>query len=217
MTLAEWPGGVDGRFGDTGNGRHIHGVVPPGVLVPGDPGGPPLSDPGGAYVVVIARFGSTSAGCTGDLRGCAEPFAIERVAWADGTRLPLLPATEAGLTPDPADPILDQTFLALNPGLSPITALLNVTLVTPDGLALLDPGAAIAAAQAGFTAADAPPDGASGTAWYLRGVDVPYDPLPDPPYGRRDAVVRWAVIVPSTGEVIARGILAPRMDEGTEA
>lgn len=217
MTLAEWPGGVEGRIGDPGNGRHVHGVVPPGVLVPGDPGGPPLQDQGGTFVVVIARFGSTDQGCTGDLRGCTEPFTIERVAWADGVRVPLLPAAEAGLTPDPADPILDRTYLALNPGLAPVTALLNVTLVTPDGLALLDPGAAIAAGQAGFGTPGTASDGATASAWYLRGVDVPYDPVADPPYGRRDAVVRWAVIVPSTGEVIARGILAPRMDVGTEA
>ncbi len=73
-----------------------------------------------------------------------------------------------------------------------------MVLVEPRALRDLDPDAALVAGSGAVN---------PGPVWYVRGLDVPYDPLLDPSYGRRDPVVRWAVVEPGTGAVLGRGEL----------
>jgi hypothetical protein len=194
VVLAETAGANTGAGGFGGFGSHIHATVLPGVLLPGDAGGPAAGDGTPQLVAIIGRFGASNAGCTGDLRGCQDPFVIERVAWSGGASVALEPGVENGLAPDPADPMVAGTSETAGTALGPVTDLLNVLLVRPAGLSLVDPAAAVALAAEGFTEA----------AWYVRGVDVPHLPLPDPPYGRLAPVIRWAV-VSVRGNVIVSG------------
>ena len=194
VVLAETNGSNAGAGGFGGFGPHIHATVLPGVLLPGDAGGPAAGDGTPQLVAVIGRFGAANAGCTGDLRSCEDPFAIERVAWSGGASVALEPGAESGLVMEPADPMVASTSVTAGTSVRPVTTLLNVVLVRPDGLSNVDPAAAVALAAEGFTEA----------AWYVRGLDVPYDPLSGPPYGRLAPVIRWAV-VSLRGSVIVSG------------
>jgi hypothetical protein len=194
-TLSDAPR-TDAASGGGGFGVHVHGVVPRGVEVPAAAVGAPRG-PGGLPVVVIGRFPGSEAGCTDDFDGCEEPFVIERVAWADGERLGIEPQIADSEAAAPTDPMLADTTGSASAALGPTTTLLRVALVNAADVGGLD---ALAGDALGGRAVRA------GTpTWYVRGLDVPYDPLPDPPYGRRPPRVRWAVIDATTWVVLARG------------
>lgn len=183
-----------------GIGAHIHAVVPPGVLLPGDTGGPgPGSGGGFPAVVLIGRFGVSDAGCTSDLRGCADPFTVERVAWVDGLAIPLVPAAAGSVALLPTDPMVTDTPQATLSALGPTTTLLRALLLV-DGLEAVDPAAARAIR-------DWSRGPGSGAVWYLRALDVPAGPLAGPFKGLRFPQVRWAVVSQQTRRVIATGLV----------
>jgi hypothetical protein len=177
-----------------GIGAHIHAVVPPGVLLPGDAGGP-RTGPGGGF----GRFGASDAGCTADMRGCVDPFTVERVAWVDGLVAPLLPAAERSIALPPTDPMITDTPQATLSALGPTTTLLRALLLV-DGLETVDPAAALAVRDWARA-----PD--AGAVWYLRALDVPAGPPAGPFKGLRHPQVRWAVVSERTRRVIAAGIV----------
>ncbi len=190
--------GPDANFG--GFGAHIHAVVPPGVLLPGDTGGPgPGSGGGFPAVVLIGRFPASDAGCTSDLRGCADPFTVERVAWVDGHAVPLVPAAAGSVALLPTDPMVTDTPQATLSALGPTTTLLRALLLV-DGLEAVDPAAARAIR-------DWSRGPGSGAVWYLRALDVPAGPLAGPFKGLRFPQVRWAVVSQQTRRVIATGLV----------
>jgi hypothetical protein len=199
VVLAETAGANDGAGGFGGFGSHIHATVLPGVLLPGDAGGPAAGGGTPRLVAIIGRFGASNAACPGDLLGCEDSFVIERVAWSDGASVALEPGVESGLVAEPADPMVADTSETAGTALGPATELLNVLLVRPAGLSLVDPMAAVALDAKGFTEA----------AWYVRGVDVPHQPLPDPPYGRLAPVIRWAVVSVRGNVVVSGEVTGP--------
>lgn len=200
VVIAETPVSSSSGAGSSGRGAQIHAVVPPGVLLPGDPGGP-TANAGGSYpfVVVIGRFGASDAGCTGDLRGCEDPFTVERIAWADGESVAIVPGAQASLAASASDPVVVDTPRATRAALGPTTALLRVLLLGA-GLEAVDPTAAGAIAE--WSASPA-----AGAVWYLRVLDVPASPLPGPFRGLRTPQIRWAVVSRRTGALIASGVV----------
>jgi hypothetical protein len=206
VVIAESMGAASGSTGG-GYGRHIHAVVPPGVVLPGDPGGPDVAGAGAAgaggaavdpFVVVIGRFGATDAGCTGDLRGCQDPFTVERVAWADNGPVAIIPGAQSPLSVRADDPVASNPGRAVQLALGPSTAILRFLLLG-DALEVVDP--ASSSAIAAWWASPA-----SGPVWYLRVLDVPAGPLPGPFAGLRVPQIRWAVVSQATGALIATGV-----------
>ena len=79
-------------------GPHLHGVVPPGVMIPDRAVGLAVADLGPPPpVVVIGRFGASDTGCTRDLRGCDEQLTIEAVVWSSGRSMATGRQVAAGL------------------------------------------------------------------------------------------------------------------------
>ncbi len=195
-----------GGGGFAGIGPHLHARIPPGIELPAGaeipapaPGAIPAPEDGASPipVVVIGRFGDSPPGCNEELNGCVDPFTIERFAWASGSAITLAPAAEAGLTPDAADPVVAALQQTTSAALGPNTALLQVVLLRPGSLVAVDPAAAAAIGE-----------GRSRPVWYVRGLDVSGDPLPDPAHPQGPAQIRWAVLDPGSGAVIAAGSLS---------
>ena len=188
-------GAGTGGVGPGGFGPHIHAVVPPGVIVPGDAGGPLPGIDDFSPVVIIGRFGATDAGCTGDMAGCLDPFVIERVAWATGAGIAFGPLDQAALSVRPRDPVVAGRQDAAIATLGPTTELLRVLLLRPASLMAVDPAAAAAVSSRGIT----------GQVWYVRGLDVHFDPAPSPFSGLRLPRIRWAVVDQASGTIVASG------------
>ncbi len=117
--IAGLPGGgcpraamlVDGPWTDRPSstssdvGPHLHGVVPPGVLIPDRAVGLAVAGLGPPPpVVVIGRFGASETGCNRDLRGCDEQFTIEAVVWSSSRNLAPGRQVATGLVV-PVDPV----------------------------------------------------------------------------------------------------------------
>ena len=196
LTEAPWATGRSEGLG--GIGEHLSGIVPPGVSIPDSTVGLVTADTRQATpVVVIGRFGSAGDRCLESLRGCDEPFVIERVTWVAGQDLAMARQISRGLTADDSDPMAREPDMSAGRALGPITTLLRMVLVEPDALLAVDAAAAAALVDRGA--------GPAGPIWYVRGLDVPYQPPPGPPYARSVSVVRWAVVDRATGTVLAAG------------
>jgi hypothetical protein len=195
--LAELPGtgSGTGAIGSGGFGPHIHAVVPPGVVVPGDVGNQPVDGSTFSPVVIIGRFGATNAGCAGDMAGCVHPFVIEQVAWAGGAPVKLAAGIEKGLSVRRSEPMVARQRATASAALGPTTALLRVLLLRPSALAAVDPDAAAAISTRRI----------AGAIWYVRALDVHLDPIPGPFNGIRHPTIRWAVIDRRTGARLAGG------------
>ncbi len=204
--LSEQSWATTGGGGFSGLPPHLHALVPagvplpPGVLLPaGDltdlqvPTGDVFPRP----VVVIARFGASSAGCREDLEGCLDPFTIDRVAWADGRSLAFDRFVEPGLAAGPNDPMVVRTRMTASVALGPTTLLLQVMLLRPATLAAVN-------AQAAATVSG----GRAYPVWYVRGLGPADEPPFDPSPGRRAPQILWATIEPVTGALIATGVEA---------
>ena len=178
----------------SGMGPHIHAVIPPGVIIPDTAVGPALTDVNPPPVVAIGHFAPGPSACSGVDPACEETFTIERVVWASGQDLALGRQVATPLVASGADPMTTDPALTTSRAIGPVTTLLRTVLVEPRELASVDALAAIAAKGART----------HGPVWYVRGLDVPYDPLLDPPYGRRAAIIRWAVLS-LRGKVIVSG------------
>ena len=178
----------------SGIGPHIHAVIPPGVVIPDTAVGPALTDVTPPPVVAIGHFAPGPSACPGEDPACEETFTIERVVWASGQRLALGRQVATPLVASVTDPMTTDPALTTSRAIGPVTTLLRTVLVEPRELASIDALAAIAAKGART----------HGPVWYVRGLDVPYDPLLDPPYGRKAAVIRWAVLN-LRGKVIVSG------------
>jgi hypothetical protein len=165
-------------------GPHLHGVVPPGVLIPDRAVGLAVAGLGPPPpVVVIGRFGASETGCTRDLRGCDEQLTIEAVVWSSGRNLSAGRQVAAGLVA-PVDVVATSVT---DPEVGPpigLTRLLRVVLAQASDLAALDPAAASVLGPAAL--------GPSVPVWYVRGLTA------DGP------AIDWAVVEPGTGRVLAR-------------
>jgi hypothetical protein len=191
-----WSNPGSGVF--SGMGPHLHGVIPPGVAIPDTAVGlAPRDGEPPPPVVVIGHFAAGPTACPGDDPACEEPFTIERVVWASGQRLTLGRQVEDQLAASGNEPMVVDPAVTASRALGPVTTLLRMVLVEPAALANVD---AVAAAEApAATARTRDP------VWYVRGLDVPYDPLTGPTYGRTAPVIRWAVIDQASGTVLASG------------
>jgi len=178
----------------SGIGPHIHAVIPAGVVIPDTAVGPAVTDINPPPVVAIGHFAPGPSACPGDDPACEETFTIERVAWASGQRLALGRQVATPLVASGTDPMVTDPALTTGRAIGPLTTLLRTVLVEPRELASVDAVAATAVRSVGTR----------GPVWYVRGLDVPYDPLLDPPYGRKAAAIRWAVLS-LRGKVIASG------------
>jgi hypothetical protein len=122
---------------------HLHLSIPAGVRLPQavlDSGQEPAVDV--PHVLVVGRFASAAADCSGATWDCGEQFVVERFAWVDGVRV--------GPTPLIADALqagarhASPFGMVLGAGDLPLAAVLS----WPDDIARLDPDAA-ALAEAG--------------------------------------------------------------------
>lgn len=197
--LTEAPWARTGTAGMGGIGAVIEAVVPAGVTVPDAALGLVVAEDDPPPVVVIGWFAGAGDACPAARPSCGPTFTIERITWASGRRMGLGHQVAEPLAVDMADPLVADRARTAGRALGPITMLLRLALVDRDALAGLDATAAAGLRARGPRAGDGP-------VWYLRGLDVPYDPLPDPPYGHREAVVRWAVVDQATGRVLVSGV-----------
>jgi hypothetical protein len=165
-------------------GPHLHGIVPPGVMIPDRAVGLAVADLGPPPpVVVIGRFGASDTGCTRDLRGCDEQLTIEAVVWSSGRSLAPGRQVAAGLVA-PVDP---PAASVMDPGVGPpagVVRLLRVVLAQASDLAALDPAAAAVVRSASLRP--------SAPVWYVRGLAAD------------GAAFSWAVVEPGSGRVLAR-------------
>jgi hypothetical protein len=175
---------------------HLHVTLPPGVRAPdvlgrmsADVSAPPLP------VVVVGRFTGTPCRPTDPAR-CEEPFVVDRVAWADGVRVPLTPLAEDRL--ETGRRRANPFELAVAPRQTPLVAL----LAWPATVARLDP-----ATEATLAALEP-----SEPVWYLRVLErVGKGPSS---HGGRPAV-HWLVLDERLLDVIATGATGAGADPGT--
>jgi hypothetical protein len=108
---------------------------------------------------------------------------VEAIVWASGRAVASGRLVAAGTAVSPEDPLLVQPG-AVREALGGAGLVLRMVLAPGDALEALDPQAA-----AGLGSA---PLEAGATVWYLRGLD------------QVSGTVRWAVVEPGTGRVLAR-------------
>ncbi len=208
--LAELPWTNHGSELFSPMGPHLHAVIPPGVAVPDTAVGLALTDADPPPpVVVIGHFASRESACNNNDPACEETFTIERVVWASGQRLALGRQVAIPLVASATDAQTADPGATAGRAIGPLTTLLRVVLLEPRELANVDASAATA-----VMAARTRP---RGPVWYVRGLDVPYYPLLDPPPGRTGPVIRWAVIDEASGAVLARGETQPPQAPGKAA
>jgi hypothetical protein len=165
-------------------GPHLHGVVPPGVMIPDRAVGLAVADLGPPPpVVVIGRFRASDTGCTRDLRGCDEQLTIEAVVWSSGRSMAPGRQVAAGLVA-PLDLVAASVT---EPGVGPpdgVVRPLRVVLAQASDLAALDPAAAAVLRPAGMRPAT--------PVWYVRGLATD------------GTTIAWAVVEPGSARVLAR-------------
>jgi hypothetical protein len=161
---------------------HLHVTIPVGVRLP--EASPPADgsvQEQPVPVLVIGRFAPGLPACDQATVPCDHGFLVDRVAWANGTRMGLTPLVadrlDAGARPDPFTIAIDQEDLPL-----------EAVLVWPRDVARLDADAALIAAR----------EPASEPVWYVRVVDGARGP-------GLARIVRWMLLAERDLRVLGEG------------
>ncbi len=112
-------------------------------------------------------------------------FVVESIAWVSGQVLTAGRQVAVGLAVSPDDPLLAGAA-ATRDALEGAGAMLRMILAPRSALAAIDPEAAARMRSSGFET--------GAPVWYLRGLD------------QATGSVRWAVVEPGTGRVLARDV-----------